>query len=135
MKKHLLLITAILWALFLTAQEPAGYYNAADGKKGKHYGLRCPKSSTTMLLLCLTTVYGVPSHKQMSKATAKSGTYTPTFLAAHRPTNTPLAPTNVAIIPTKETVITVNTACLKVGSTAKPPCTPTCFTCILQMDK
>ena len=35
MKKHLLLITAILWALFLTAQEPAGYYNAADGKKGQ----------------------------------------------------------------------------------------------------
>ena len=35
MKKHLLLITAILWTFTLTAQEPAGYYNAADGKKGQ----------------------------------------------------------------------------------------------------
>ena len=35
MKKHLLLITAILWTFALTAQEPAGYYNAADGKKGR----------------------------------------------------------------------------------------------------
>ena len=35
MKKHLLLIIAILWAFSLSAQEPAGYYNAADGKKGR----------------------------------------------------------------------------------------------------
>ena len=35
MKKHLLLITVILWAFTLSAQEPAGYYNAADGKKGR----------------------------------------------------------------------------------------------------
>ncbi|MBO4655440.1 MAG: endonuclease [Bacteroidales bacterium] len=35
MKKHLLLITAILWAFSLSAQEPAGYYNAANGKKGQ----------------------------------------------------------------------------------------------------
>lgn len=35
MKKHLLLTTALLWVFTLTAQEPAGYYNAANGKKGQ----------------------------------------------------------------------------------------------------
>lgn len=35
MKKHLLLITAILWTFSLSAQEPAGYYIAANGKKGR----------------------------------------------------------------------------------------------------
>ena len=35
MKKTLLFILIIICVAFVTAQEPAGYYNAANGKKGK----------------------------------------------------------------------------------------------------
>ena len=35
MNKNILLISCLLLAISLTAQEPAGYYNAADGKKGQ----------------------------------------------------------------------------------------------------
>lgn len=35
MNKNILLISCLLFTLSLSAQEPAGYYNAADGKKGR----------------------------------------------------------------------------------------------------